>query len=90
MIQRSYITPNSTTVQRSCIDAHNYDTILIWEKKYIALRVSMHLLLLMSRDAFDEAVPSEIVPATISKGTYSPFRLELLPPAVALTTSLRR
>lgn len=37
----------------------------------------------MDRDDFDEAAPGEIVPTTTSKGAYSAFRPDPLPPAVA-------
>jgi len=36
----------------------------------------------MERDDFDEAAPGEIVPTTTSKGTYSAFRPDPLPPAI--------
>ncbi|SDN45402.1 Fic family protein [Haloarchaeobius iranensis] len=37
---------------------------------------------LMERDDFDEAAPGEIVPTTTSKGTYSAFRPDPLPPSI--------
>ncbi|WP_235908817.1 Fic family protein [Halosegnis rubeus] len=37
---------------------------------------------LMERDDFDEAAPGEIVPTTTSKGTYSVFRPDPLPPSI--------
>jgi len=36
----------------------------------------------MERDDFDEAAPGEIVPTTTSKGTYSVFRPDPLPPSI--------
>ena len=36
----------------------------------------------MERDDFDEAAPGEIVPTTTSKGTYSAFRPDPLPPSI--------
>jgi len=36
----------------------------------------------MERDDFDEAAPGEIVPTTTSKGTYSVFRPDPLPPCI--------
>jgi Fic family protein len=36
----------------------------------------------MERDDFDEAAPGEIVPTTTSKGTYSAFQPDPLPPSI--------
>jgi hypothetical protein len=38
---------------------------------------------LMERDDFDETAPGEIVPTTTSKGTYSAFRPDPLPPSIS-------
>ncbi len=37
----------------------------------------------MERDDFDEAAPGEIVPTTTSKGTYSAFQPDPLPPSIS-------